>query len=1115
MNAMPSLDPFITSLKPGQPLKLPFPPDPVYLAGVVSFSPPSGPHVFVSENFDPLHQLHQALRFFEPCQKVFFFSKRSLKDLKSLSPAPLNEEACRIQWLAQAAQAKKTDIFLITEEGLFHNTLPPRDLKRQNLTVKAGHPLPGGFFKKLKKLSYISRDRVEASGEFSFRGAVLDIYSPLSGPLRMELIGEEVLTIKTFDPHHQKSLESLQEVCLPPLLYSPPAKTSSGPKSFISLDHFQSSIPLLWHLEDSPSLLKSLSLNQRKKIREVRFSPSFFKREKPLPKQGIVFPFTVPDNRFFKNPREGVETIQKSRGEGFLVFLATGGGALPSSLNSSLKQAGFQLLKEDLWPQMRQEQTNNPRAIHIIERALPGSVVLNREKVYLLRVPSRNPQTKPAEFFLPDKIIKSLTFSELRPGDLAVHKQQGIGQFQSLKVFNFGTGPQEFLVLNYRGQDKLYVPVYNIHQIQKYTGSRNKNFIDKLGDKRWLNTRQRVKNRLRDMTLELIRLYSLRTSVHRKPFPKDSPEFKKFEADFPFQETPDQMQAIADTLKDLTECPFPSDRLICGDVGFGKTEVAMRAAFKVVEAGFQVCLMAPTTILSFQHFRNFQERFKKWAVHIQLLNRFCPAQTQKQILKQAREGRLDILIGTHRLLSRELEFKNPGLLIIDEEHLFGVKSKERLKLFKSSLDTLSLSATPIPRSLSMSLSGLRPLSVINTPPLNRQRISTTVHVFHIDLIKEAVFKELKRGGQILFVHNRIQDIHTVADTLKKHLPKARVRVAHGKMKELQSRIVLDFFHHRFDMLVCTTIMESGMDFSLAGTLFINEADDLGLSQLHQLRGRIGRSERKSYCYLLLKPHKKIQPPALKRLQILQENNHPGAGLMIARHDLQMRGGGDLMGSRQSGFLGDDVGFEMYFELLKENIQTLCSQEPVSPPEPDLFFNVAAFLPESHLPHEKIRLLFYKKLSFAASLREIDKLREEIRDFMGPLPPEAENLITLSRCRLKAKQLHIREINSRPPFLYVNFSKSTPLKTGQILKWVEEGKGTLSDTYTLKIPFKKESLKTVLCLLEELHSKTLNEQLSGFTNSPDFPNHKKKKITDPPGRNPTRPLCVLQTEDETK
>ena len=958
MNAGPSLDLFMTSLKPGEPLLLPFPPDPVYLAWLVCFSPPSGPHVFVSKNPQPLCQLQQAFEFFEPFQKVFFFSKRNVRDLKPPLPPPLGEEALQIQWLTQAARAKKTDVFLITEDHLFQRTLPPGDLKRQSLSVKTGGCLPAGFFEKLKEWSYTSQDRVETVGEFSLRGAVLDIYSPLSGPLRMELIGEEVLTIKTFDPRTQKSLKNLQQVGLPPLSGVQKVRPGSGQKFFISLDHFQNTSPLLWHLKDSPGVSKTPGLNQRKKVREVIFSPAPLEGEKPLLKKGVLFPFTVPDGRFFKTPEGGVEVIQKFRQEGFLVFLATGGGEPAPWLHSSLRQAGFHLLKEDLWPSMKEEQKNNPHTLHVIKRSLPGTVVLNRDKVCFLKVPSRRRHSEQsADFFLPDKTIKSLNFSELRPGDLTVHKQHGIGQFQSLRVFNFGTGPQEFLILNYRGQDKLYVPVYNIHQIQKYTGSRNKSFIDKLGDKKWLNTRQRVKNRIRDMTLELIRLYSLRTSVPRKPFPPASPEFKKFEADFPFQETPDQMRAIADTLNDLTACPFPSDRLICGDVGFGKTEVAMRAAFKVVEAGFQVCLMAPTTILSFQHFRNFQERFKKWPVHIQLLNRFSTPPSQKQTLKQVREGRVDILIGTHRLLSRDLQFKNPGLLIIDEEHLFGVKSKERLKLFKSSLDTLSLSATPIPRSLSMSLSGLRPLSVINTPPLNRQRISTSVHVFHMDLIRQAVEQELKRGGQILFVHNRIQDIHTVSGLLKKHLPKVRIRVAHGKMKDLQSRIVLDFFHHRFDMLVCTTIVESGMDFSLAGTLFINEADDFGLSQLHQLRGRIGRSERKSWCYLLLKPRKKIQPPALKRLQILQENNHPGAGLMIARHDLQMRGAGDLMGSRQSGFLGDDVGFEMYFELLRETIQNLHSPETVSPPEPDLFFNEAAFLPGTHLPHEKIRLLF--------------------------------------------------------------------------------------------------------------------------------------------------------------
>ena len=672
-----------------------------------------------------------------------------------------------------------------------------------------------------------------------------------------------------------------------------------------------------------------------------------------------------------------------------------------------------------------------------------------------------------------------MNFAELSPQDLIVHKQHGIGKFQELKLINFGTGENEFLIIEYKDNDKLYVPVYGIHQVQKYIGSYQKEFLDKLGDKKWLNTKQRVKNNLRDMTLQLMHLYNIRSYIKRNPFSMPGKDFEKFESEFSFIETRDQQGAIKDILADLTEEDQPADRLICGDVGFGKTEVAMRAAFKVIEDGFQVCIMAPTTILSFQHFQSFQARFQNWPFHIQLLNRFTSLSDRSQIIKSARSGTLDVLIGTHRILTRDIQFKNLGLLIIDEEHLFGVKSKEQFKHWKSSVDTLALSATPIPRSLSISLTGLRKISVINTPPLNRKSIKTYINLFNPELIKEAILKELERKGQIIFIHNRISDIHKIEDLLKQWVPSARIRVAHGQMKELQKKIVLDFFHYKFDILLCTTIVESGMDFSLAGTLLINNADEFGLSQLHQLRGRIGRSEKQAYCYLLLKSGKKIADTALKRLQIIQENNQPGAGLLIAQHDLQMRGAGDLMGAEQSGFL-QDLGFEMYFELLQENLQTL--KEPSKPltPEPDLSFKIPAFLPKKYIPHEKARLMFYKKLSFTNSNEEIESLKEEIRDFGGPLPEEAKNLIMLNHCRYLAKQLHIRELSYRRPHLYLNFASTTPLSVQKALQFIEQGLCEWKGKDTLKFFIKEENLFITLQILEQLHNSSENpEKNSGY------------------------------------
>ena len=452
---------------------------------------------------------------------------------------------------------------------------------------------------------------------------------------------------------------------------------------------------------------------------------------------------------------------------------------------------------------------------------------------------------------------------------------------------------------------------------------------------------------------------------------------------------------------------------------------------------------------------------------IRLINRFTSAKERKEILKDTKEGKVDILIGTHRILSRDIQFKKLGLLIIDEEHLFGVKSKEKIKHWYSHVDTISLSATPIPRSLSMSLSGLRDMSLILTPPLNRKPIHTFIKPFSGELIKKAVSKELEREGQIIFIHNRIADIYQIEENLKKLLPSLRIQTAHGKRKDLQEKVVLDFFQRKFDLLLCTTIIESGMDFPNANTLFINRSDQFGLSQLHQLRGRIGRSDRQSYCYLLIDPRKRMPQKALERLKIIQENHRPGSGITIAQYDLEMRGGGELMGAEQSGFL-QNVGYEMYFEFLQENISTLKGEKAISP-EPDLQFKRPAFIPRSYIPHEKVRLVFYKKLASAPSKEEIEKIKTELEDFAGLLPLETTNLFLLNQLRLIAKSLHARELSYKNPWLYISFVESSPLSHLQIAKWVQEDFCHLHNQNTLKFFLKEENLEKILKISEKLIS----------------------------------------------
>ena len=1147
---------WLEQIKPGQVHKIPLPPHPILIAYLLYELNDIGPHILVSTQNQFLSQIHQALLFFEPEQKVYSF-------LEETNHTPENENLW-LQMIAHAQKTSKNDIFMISPQDLIQKTISPKLFKEKSFALKKAESLPDNITTLLISLGYLNQDRVEKLGDFSIRGNILDIFSPLHGPLRLELTGDEINQIKIFNIKTQRSDKEIDDIFITPVkewgVYSK-EKTYKQIKKIIShrkkeisesfsfqkwnhflqygaltfytqesldkrpaslqnreltenqqkqmwkekilyefftnwktsfihqspftiLDHF--STPLIWNL-DEPNFLKehlsSWKLEIEKEGKENKIYPSFTEmyipQKKHEAKRDLVFdPFShtssntslisplFPKN-FFKT-KNWTKKLKEQRRKRRMVFLLVEKEQKIKEIKTALETENIKLERQKSWFEMKEEQQNYPHIIHTIKEINCENLIWLEENILFLKADSFSYFPRKKEIFHTENTqALSLSFSELTPGDLVVHRQYGIGLFQELKILNFGLGESEFLVLKYKEGDLLYVPVYAFYLIQKYSGptSSNENLLDKLGDKKWLHTKEKVKKRIKDMTMELINLYSLRSSLKRKRFLPAGDLFKKFTNDFPFVETPDQKKAIEDILKDLTQKEQPADRLICGDTGFGKTEVALRAAFKVIEEGFQVGLMAPTTILSFQHFDRFKERLKNWPMTISLINRFTSAKERKEILKDTKEGKVDILIGTHRILSRDIQFNKLGLLIIDEEHLFGVKSKEKIKHWYSHVDTISLSATPIPRSLSMSLSGLRDMSIILTPPLNRKSIHTFIKPFSEELIKKAISKELERDGQIIFIHNRIADIYRIEEQLKKLLPSVKIQTAHGKMKDLQEKVVLDFFQRKFDLLLCTTIIESGMDFPNANTLFINQSDQFGLSQLHQLRGRIGRSDRQSYCYLLIDPRKRISQKALERLKIIQENNQPGSGITIAQYDLEMRGGGELMGAEQSGFL-QNVGYEMYFEFLQENISILKGEKAISP-EPDLQFKQPAFIPRSYIPHEKVRLVFYKKLASASSQEEIEKIKIELKDFAGFLSEPIENLILLSHCRWLAKKWHIRELSHQAPWLYISLADKTPLNISQILKWIEKGKCQWHDKSTLKFKLKTDKLLEVMELLQTL------------------------------------------------
>ena len=618
---------------------------------------------------------------------------------------------------------------------------------------------------------------------------------------------------------------------------------------------------------------------------------------------------------------------------------------------------------------------------------------------------------------------------DLKVGDLVVHVDHGIGVFVGLK--QIGVGPaasakhgeiQEFIELRYSGEDKLFVPVERLDLIQKYTGA-SRPPIDRLGGATWERAKTRVKKAMRDMAEELLKLYAQRKAVPGHAYSPDSHWQQEFEDAFPYDLTVDQKTAITDIKKDL-ESGTPMDRLLCGDVGYGKTEVAMRAAFKVVMDGKQVAFLAPTTILAFQHEKTLRERFSGFPVSIDMVSRFRSKQEQKETLANLAAGKLDVIVGTHRLLSQDVQFRDLGLLVVDEEQRFGVAHKEKIKQLKKKVDVLTMSATPIPRTLNMSLVGIRDMSVIETPPKDRLSIQTNVVKFDQQVIGRAIRHELGRGGQVYFVHNRVESIYAIGDLIRRLVPEARVVVGHGQMDEEQlERAMLDFVARKFDILLATTIVENGLDIPNANTMIINRADRYGLSQLYQLRGRVGRSDRPAYAYLLIPPEDTLTPVAKKRLAAMKEFSDLGSGFRVAALDLEIRGAGNLLGGEQSGQI-ETVGFEMYMKLLEETVRELKGEAVEDDTRANVNLRVDLRIDESYIPDANQRLMLYRKVASARHDEEIDVILDEAVDRYGPLPASVLNLADYGRIRVMADQLGIESIDREGRVVVVKFGPKT-------------------------------------------------------------------------------------------
>ncbi len=1060
--------------------------------------------VLIVPNRHMTHELKNAIEFWDPSLNPLILGGLESKCYSGVLPNRQNVLQ-RLKWLSHLIQPEPQDIFIADISDLLQYTLPQSTFNQSSKTLSIGDSITPSDITWLYSIGYRDAYRVESTGDLCVKGGLIDIFSPYhDSPLRLELFGHRIESIRTFDPVHQKSLKQLKTAFLSPAsetiyteeereyipkLFADCIKEKTNETHQIQTQLARGSFfqgieyltPLFYkNPQTAFQYIKSSSWIWYCNIIEIKkkhashlseLQTEFDLSSRALPPPSTLFLkdatsiftnhhlkilFSPIHHDSFKNPlyyktsklnelkRHAQENLKSSLS--WILHQKKQGKVCFLSAKTQMQARRLQILLDDnnikseivtdyswnTWISKQKEQTT---FIHIIPRPLKQGIVLDNEDLIfiadheLLNLKSSNLRVKKQKSFSSQTQDFIHQFQELKENNLVVHIDHGVAKFLGLKPMKIGGADTEFIQLEYKDGDKLYVPIYRASQIQKYTGLAT---LDKLGSNTWEKTKIKVKNHLRDIANELLQLYAKRKSSYRPPFPLSNLLYQKFESQFPYEETEDQIKTINDINKDL-ESSTPMDRLICGDVGFGKTEVALRTVFRVIQAKKQVCVLTPTTVLTLQHLKTFKDRFQQMPVTIESLSRFSTKKEIKITLEKIKEGHADIVIGTHRLLSSDVEFYRLGLLIIDEEHRFGVSHKEKIKKLKLNLDCLSLSATPIPRTLNMSLMGVRDLSLIRTPPRNRLPIRTYVSVYEKQTIKKAIEMELQRGGQIYYVHNRVQSIQQVYEELKNLLPSLRIRIGHGQITDRNlEKNILDFFNHKFDVLLCTTIIESGMDIPKANTMIINNAHLFGLSQIYQLRGRIGRSSERGHCYLIIPNNKIIDTHAQERLRILQENSELGSGFSIAQHDLELRGSGNILGEAQSGHM-NAVGYELYATLLEETLHELRKDKTTTKEiEPEINIRIPALIPDKYIHDIRTRLYFYKKLSNIKSTDEIDVIEDELRDQFGPLPDVTLNLLGLMLVRKLCKDLFIQDISSGKNKISLKFTKDTPLSNEKII-----------------------------------------------------------------------------------
>jgi transcription-repair coupling factor (superfamily II helicase) len=1085
------------------------------------------PQIIVVDGNKQAESLYALVRTFadliEPGNPPLLFPALDVLPGQAMSPHA-EILAVRAAVLGQLATGQ-AGIVIVPVAAALARTDAPASYKQLAQTLKIHEEVPlDDLTLHLESVGYERSDPVQSAGQYSIRGGILDVFSPEQDqPLRIEFFGDEIESIRRFDAETQRSIHKLNECVIQPLTEfqkSRPLLASLAdhlrehgvrsrdlpvngetfpgwevmlaavrPRLSTLLDFLADPLIVidepdltsaaaerLWtRLEQDTAAMKpEAAMLQWDEFRALAARGSVLElRQLDLDQDpGSFYIPTRPSMAFHGNLQVAIreaKTLLES-GTRLAFFAPTAGEVERLADVFNEYSVPWQIdLGGDRVPEHLAERAHSHSAgVSLIRGDVAHGAVFQEARLALFGsedlFDAAEGAAKPRKSHLG-------TFSadqfDLKPGDYVVHVEHGVGQFLGLREIAQGDAKGDYMLVEYAGGNKLYVPLTRMDLIQRFRGEGEaKPSLDKMGGATWGRTRTRIKAKMRDMAEELLKLYASRRMAVGFSYSSDSNWQREFEDAFEFTETRDQKSAIADIKRDM-ESPQPMDRLLCGDVGYGKTEVVMRAAFKAMGDGKQVAVLAPTTVLCFQHFQTFKKRFQPFPVRIEMLSRFRNPKEIKAALVDIAEGKVDLVVGTHRLFSKDVEWKDLGLMIVDEEQRFGVKHKERLKELCKSIDAIAMSATPIPRTLHMSLLGLRDMSVIETPPKDRLSIHTVVAPFAPDMIKSAIELEIARGGQVYFVHNRIDSIWHRASMIQEMFPGSRIGVGHGQMPEAElEKVMLQFMRHEFDVFVSTTIVENGLDIPLANTMIIEKAEHYGLSELYQLRGRVGRSNRRAYCYLFVEPDSELTEIARKRLAALKEFSDLGAGFRIAALDLELRGAGNLLGGEQHGHI-NAIGFDMYVRMLEDTVRELRGEEVAPEIHSALNLGLDLRIPATYITDENQRLRAYKRIAQASEAKERERIEQELADRYGPVPQDIQLLLRYSGIKTAAEKIGIEAIDRRSSVLNVKFHEATKVDGTKLMALVSATPGAqFTPAGVLRLPVAETSPAAVLEFIED-------------------------------------------------